>query len=97
VGYAFAPCNCLPFKADLALKSNILVDNNGHACLAGFNLLTMVPDELTIASLGSPSKGASRSVAGAQWSAPEVLEGGALGKKTDIFSFAMIMIEARHR
>ena len=95
-GYAFAPYDCLPYKTDLAPKSNILIDSNGHACLAGFNLLTIIPDELTIASSGSP-KGTSRSVGGTQWPAPEVLKGGALSKKADIFSFAMVMIEARRR
>ena len=30
-----------------------------------------------------------------QWSAPEVLEDGGINKKTDIFSFAMVVIEVR--
>ena len=95
-GYAPAPYNYPPCKADLAPKSNILIDNNGHACLAGFNLLTIIPDELTITSSGSPKR-TSRFAGGTQWSAPEVLEGGTLTKKADIFSFAMVMIEARYR
>ena len=96
MGYAFTPYNHLLRKADLASKSNILIDNNGHACLAGFNLLTIIPGEPTITSSVSP-KGTPRLVGGTQWSAPEVLKGGAFSKKADIFSFAMVMIEARHR
>ena len=95
-GYAFAPYNHLPCKADSVPKSNVLIDNNGHACLAGFNLLTIIPNELMITSSGSPKR-ASRFAGGTQWSAPEVLKGGALSKKTDIFSFAMVMIEVCHR
>ena len=95
-GYASTPYSCLLRKADLAPKSNILIDSDGHACLAGFNLLAAIPDELIITSSGSP-KGTSRWVGGTRWSAPEVLKGGTLSKKTDIFSFAMVMIEARHR
>ena len=96
MGYAFTPHNHLLRKADPVPKSNILIDSNGHACLAGFNLLVTIPDESVTTSSGSP-KGTSRCVGGTQWSAPEVLKGGALTKKTDIFSFAMVTIEARHR
>ena len=92
-GYAFSPYNYLPYKADLSPKSNILIGDDGCACLAGFNLLTITPDELMITSSGSPTE-TSRWVGGTQWSAPEVLKGGTLSKKTDIFSFAMVMIEA---
>ena len=95
-GCAFAPYSHLLCMADLVPKSNILIDNNGHACLAGFNLLTIIPDELTIASSGSP-KGTFRTASCTQWPAPEVLKGGALSKKADIFSFAMVMTEARRR
>ena len=79
--------------ADLAPKSNILIKNDGHACLAGFRLLTIIPDELT----PEPSSDVVEQVDSEQWSAPEVLEGGRISKKTDIYSFAMVVIEVRHR
>ena len=93
-GCVLLPCGCLLCKADLALKSNILIDNDGRARLAGLTLLTIIPDEPPIASSDSPS-GTTQRVGSVQWSAPEVLEGGVPCIKSDIFSFAMVMIEAR--
>jgi len=95
MGYAFVPYNYLLRKADFVRKSNILIDNNGHACLAGFSPLMTIPDEMITASSDSPSS-TTQWVGGMRWSAPEVLKGGAPSKQTDIYSFAMVMIEARH-
>ena len=82
-------------KTDLTPKSNILIDNNGCARLAGFNLLTIIPDERFTASSDKPS-GITKWVGSVRWSAPEVLEGGVPSKQSDIFSFAMVTIEASH-
>ena len=95
MGYAPVPYNYLPRKANLVYKSNILIDNSGHACIAGFNLLTIIPDELSITS-SNPPKGTTQWVGSMRWSAPEVLRGGVPTEKTDVYSFAMIMIEVRH-
>ena len=93
-GYVVTPIGRLPRKADLAPKSNILINSNGRACLAGFSLLTLIPDELIATSLDSPNDTTQR-VSGVQWSAPEVLKGGRPGKETDVFSLAMVMVEVR--
>lgn len=93
-GYVVTPVGRLPRKADLVPKSNILIDNNGRACLAGFSLLTLIQDELIATSLDSPNDTTQR-VSGVQWSAPEVLKGGRPRKETDIFSLAMVMVEVR--
>ena len=69
---------------------NVLVDAAGHARIMGFCLATVTtdadPDQITRGQHGGSE----------WWSAPEVLEGGATSKKTDIFSFAMVIIEVRH-
>jgi serine/threonine protein kinase len=46
-GYAFEPNGCPPHPSLPDFKSNVLVDNNGHACLTGFSLLMMASDRLT--------------------------------------------------
>ena len=71
-----------------------MIDDDGHARLAGFSLLTTIPDELVVTSSDSPDN-TTRWAESVQWPAPEVLKGGAFSKGTDIFSFAMVMVEAR--
>ena len=96
MGCALLPYGFSPRKADPALESNILINNDGRACLAGFSLLMTIPDELTIPSLASSSSITRWGWAGGvQWSAPEVLNGGVTSKETDVFSLAMVMIEVR--
>ena len=68
-------------------QSNILVDANGHARIADFRLTTVSPDA------DSEQTTSDQSVGSHQWTAPEVLEGGAISMEADIFSFAMVMIE----
>ena len=72
-------------------QPNILVDADGRARIMNFRLATVAIDvkfEL------SPS---NQRVGSEQWSAPEVLKDVMTSKKTDIFSFAMVMVEARRR
>ena len=57
-----------------------------------FSLLTITPDEPVVDSSNSP-KNTTRWAGSVQWSAPEVLNGEAFSKGTDIFSFAMVMVE----
>jgi len=67
--------------------SNILVDDSGHARIAGFGSATVTR------SLDSSQSSSSNHRYTALWAAPEVLNGGTYGKEADIFSFAMVMIE----
>jgi serine/threonine protein kinase len=73
-------------------KSNILIDKSGHACIADFGLATItrgVDSELST----SGDEGH-----GARWAAPEVLtDQGVYSKEADVFSFAMVMTQVRHR
>ena len=72
-------------------QPNILVDDSGHVQIADFGL-TMVTQNLD--SVQSASSHHSHT---ARWAVPEVLNRGIHSKETDIFSFAMVMIEACHR
>ena len=85
----------IPHKVDLSLKSNILINNDGCACLAGSSLLTTIPDELMAASSDPPSD-TTQWIYNVQWAAPEVLKGRVSSKEADIFSFAMVVIEVYH-
>ena len=71
-------------------QTNILVDAQGRARIMGFRFAKVTPSE-------DPGQAVSiQHIRSKQWSAPEVLEDGEMSKKADIFSFAMVMIEARH-
>ena len=71
-------------------QRNILVDAEGRARIMGFRFAKVTPNE------DSGQTVSNQHVGSKQWSAPEVLEDGEMSQKSDIFSFAMVMIEARH-
>ena len=75
------------------LKYNILVDNSGHACLAGFDLLTMASDQPTTTFSfiegGTP-----------QWMSPELFDPESFGlqegrptKASDCYALGMVIYE----
>ena len=73
------------------VQPNILIDATGHARITDFYFTTVatgMDSEPTILS----HRGFTP-----RWTAPEVLDEGPHSKKADIFSFAMVMIEVRHR
>lgn len=74
------------------VQPNILVDVASHARLTDFGLATVTqnPDSIRSASV---DRGHA-----VRWTAPEVLkEEGTYSKEADIFSFAMVTIEVRHK
>ena len=71
-------------------QPNILVGADGRARIMDFSLATVAVDE------DSEQIPLDRRIGSEQWSAPEVLGYRIIRKKTDIFSFAMVMIEVRH-
>ena len=70
-------------------QPNILVEDSGRACIADFGLakVTKNPNSL--------QKASSQNGFTARWVAPEVWDQGEYSKKSDTFSFAMVMIEVR--
>ncbi|KAF9645728.1 kinase-like protein [Thelephora ganbajun] len=66
--------------------SNVLVDDSGHARIADFALTIVIKG-------GDFSEDDSVHGHTPRWTAPEVIEEGAKSKESDIFSFAMVMVE----
>jgi len=86
-------CGCSKSRCTTVLtlsQPNILVDDSGHARIAGFGLATVIQNLDSIRSASTPYSHITR------WVAPEVLMEGNYSKDADIFSFAMIMFEVRH-
>ena len=74
------------------LQPNIFVDDAGRARITDFVLARVIR---TVASVRSTSDGYGHT---ARWTAPEILnEEGSHSKEADVFSFAMVMIEVRHK
>ena len=71
-------------------QSNILVDAEGHARIMGFCFTEVTPND------GKVQPASSQRFENTQWCAPEVLGDEGMTKKADIFSLAMVMIEAGH-
>jgi len=74
-------------------KANILVDNNGHACLADFSLLTIAPDKETLQT--TCIQGGT-----IQWMSPELLDPERFGfpksrptKESDCYALGMVVYE----
>ena len=73
------------------VQPSILVDVTGHARITDTGLAT-VTNSL---DFSQSSSGKQRHVT--RWTAPEILnEEGSYSKEADVFSFAMIMVEARY-
>ena len=66
------------------------MDDSGHAHIAGFGHATVTQDLDSMWNISVQRNYSKR------WSAPEVLTGGGYSKETDVFAFAMVMIEVRH-
>ena len=66
-------------------QSSVVVDADGHAQIADFRLATVITEV-----------DSERTTEIGQWPAPEILDGEPASKATDIFSFAMVMIEVCH-
>ena len=66
---------------------NILMDSSGNALIADFGLATVTQNLDSIRS--APCQHAHT----VRWTAPELLHDGTYSKETDIFSFAMVMVE----
>ena len=65
------------------------MDEAGHALIADFGHAVVVDDEGFFKNDSEPEFTA-------QWAAPEILMEGKYTKKTDVFSFAMLIIEVQY-
>ena len=86
----FLPAYCTGSRRP---KANILIDNNGHACICDFSLLTIVSDPQTF--LSTCISGGT-----APWMSPELLEPecfgleqGHLTKESDCYALGMVIYE----
>ena len=79
----------------LVLKANILIDQDGHACLADFGFLTAVPDPTNSTAPSSYTVGGM-----IQWMSPELLTLDRAGlkncrptKQSDCYALGMVIYE----
>jgi len=92
-GYVSVSCSHGSTNSSLAPKVNILINHGGHACLAGFTLLTIASDQQTIPPLVMASDAI-------RWMSPELLDPGKFDlkescptKKSDCYGLGMVMYE----
>lgn len=76
----------------LTPQANILIAQDGSACLADFGL-SRVKYETT--KLFKPDKRRQIAIGTVRWMAPEQLDGHPASRSSDIYSFAMTIIEVR--
>ena len=77
------------------IKANVLIDGDGHARLADFGLLTIVPD-----STNSTTTSSSNSAGTMRWMSPELFDPERFGlkdkrqtKESDCYALAMVILE----
>lgn len=82
-------CSVVPVSHGM-LQTNILIDENGVACLADFGL-SRIKSHATVTAVfttgARPRQGTMR------WMAPEQLRGSEPSRSSDIYSFAMTIYE----
>ena len=93
-GYVVAPCPVLRMSCfttiSTRIQQSILVDAASHARITDFGLATIAQSVDTMRRNSDDQDPATR------WTAPEILDGAISSKESDVFSFAMVMIEVRH-
>ena len=91
-GYAPKPYSRCPAHGLLFSQANILINYDGHACLANFSLLTIASDRTTVTSSGVEST--------IRWMSPELIDPGSFGlekirptKESDCYALGMVIHE----
>jgi serine/threonine protein kinase len=91
-GYVFQPLFA-SYTSSRGLKPNILIDNNGTACISDFSLLTIISDPQTF--LSSCIEGGTT-----PWMSPELLDPESFGlkrshptKESDRYALGMVIYE----
>ena len=93
MGYVSEPSGHLPAFCSSGSKTNILIDNDGHARLTGFSRFTIVSEQSTVA----PSPTASGTI---RWMSPELFDPVRFGleesrptKESDCYALGMVIYE----
>lgn len=71
-------------------KRNILFDDSGRVRIADFGFAAVTQDLDSVGNTTSALDFTPR------WTAPEILNGGKISRKGDIFAFAIVMVGVRH-
>ena len=87
---------CRSPRSDFSFnKANILIDKNGHACLADFGFLAIVPDPTNASTSSSLAIGGTT-----RWMSPELLTSDPTGpevtrltKQSDSYALGMVIYE----
>lgn len=69
-------------------KTNVLIDNDGHARLTDFGLTSIILGNKSVVSFQD-----DHLTMATMWMAPEISEGGVVTKEGDVFTFAMVAVE----
>lgn len=72
------------------MKQNILVNNDGRACLSDIGLAAVVDHRKAEFSWDKPNAHASRRVA------PEIFKNGEISRQSDMFSYGFTAAEVRY-
>ena len=77
------------------LKANVLINHDGHACIADFSLLMIIPDKANLISAISYLEGGT-----VRWTSPELLDPEPFGlkdscqtKESDCYALGMVIYE----
>ena len=91
--YVFEPYSCPPDYSSPDSKANILINPNGHACLADFSLVTIISEPQTFIS--TCMEGGTT-----PWMSPELLDPESFGlkksrltKESDCYALGMVVYE----
>lgn len=96
-GYVFEPVVASPGVGLclLGIEVNILINRDGHACVADFSLFVIIPDKANLISAISCLEGGTT-----RWMSPELLNPGQFGlkdscqtKESDCYALGMVMYE----
>ena len=94
-GVRLEHCSLSYLLTCLTIKANILIDQDGHARLADFGLLTIVSDPTNPTASSSSAKGGTT-----RWMSPELLDPDQFGfkdsrptKESDCYALGMVIYE----
>ena len=88
--WAYSVLQAVPEPSACACRNNVLIGASGIAKLTDFGLSMIMANHA--ATIDPAATGTSHPHT-ERWAAPEVLEGGQVDEKADVYSFAMLLFE----